>query len=78
VALLEASGAKVCLADADDELLGHADEQAREAIRTALGRTLGGELHSSYHVHLSRSSTGTLAVDITPDENPASVDGEPA
>jgi two-component system sensor histidine kinase DesK len=74
-ALLEASGAKVRLADADEELLRPADEQARQVIRTALARTLGGELHSSYRMNVSRNSSGAFAIEITPDEHIASAGG---
>jgi signal transduction histidine kinase len=74
-ALLEAAGAKVRFAAADIELLGHADEQARKAIRTALARTLGGELHSSYRVEVIRNPAGDLAVDITPFDYTASANG---
>ena len=73
-ALLEASGAKVRLADANDKLLDAADEQARKVIRDAVARTLGGEPHLSYRVEVARNSTGALVVEITPDQQTASVD----
>jgi signal transduction histidine kinase len=72
-ALLEASGASVRIVTAPGLALDSPDENARQAIRTALASALREEPNASYCLEVARDSAGALSVSVS--SAGASVDG---